>query len=184
MTTSDVNTTQLREPDPIAADAYVDGGGKVIPIPPKGVYTLVTDPQIEWGATSDGYLQATLTHKVQDPGKPWDQHAVRYHRISTKKWPNREGSSMADYIRAHGVPTLPTSNAQYQATVQALAGRPFEAGIDWEIYNSALNLNLKGMDAFPTLPSGEKQDWVSNPVEAGKKVYARARVTYTISKVK
>jgi hypothetical protein len=180
---ADVNTTDLREPDPIAADGYVDGGGKVIPIPPKGTYTLTTT-NIEWGADRDGYLQATMTHKVNDAGKAHDQHEVRYHRISTKKWPNREASSMGDYIRAFGVRELPTSNTQYQAVVNSLAGRPFEAGLDWEIYNQEKGVQLKGMDSFPETAGGGRQDWVPDPTEKGKKLYARARVSFTVSKVK
>lgn len=179
---ADVNTTQLREPDPIAADKYVDSG-KIVPIPPKGTYTLTTTG-IEWGATNEGYLQATLTHKVNDPGKAHDGHEVRYHRINTKKWPNREGSSMQDYLRAHGVRDIPTSNLQYQALVNGLAGRSFEAGIDWEIYNTEKGVTLKGMESFPVDASGNRQDWVADPTDAGKKLYARARVSFTVSKVK
>jgi hypothetical protein len=184
MMAADVNTTQLREPDPIGAGEYVDGGGKIAPPPPKGTHNLVATAA-EWGADKEGYLQATLTAKVVAPGLPHDGHEIRYWRISTKRWPNRAGSSMGDFVRAHGVPTLPTDNAGYKAIVESLLNRPFEGGIDWEIYNGGENKNVtvKGMESFPDLPGGGKQDYVVDPAN-GKKVYARARVTFTVSKVK
>ena len=179
---TDVNGVTLREPDPIEAAKYVDGGGKVIAIPPKGVYTLVTTA-LEWGATKDDYLQATLTHVVQAPGQPYDQHEVRYHRVSTKKWPNREGSPIGDYCRAHGLADLPTGNAGYQQTLPALLNRPFEAGLDWEIYNQEKGLDIKGMEAFPDAEGGGKQPWVPDPRETGRRVFARSRVSFMVSKV-
>ncbi|HYE80031.1 MAG TPA: hypothetical protein VEI97_18795 [bacterium] len=179
---TDINTLNLREPDPIAADSYVDGGGsKIVPIPPKGEYTLRT-AAVEWGATREGYLQATLTETVVAPGKPFDGHEVRFDRINTKKWPNREGSSMADYLRAHGIVDLPRDNAGYMATVNALVGRTHEAGGDWEAFKEG-SVNLKGMENFPQGPGGERQDWVPDPSEPGKKLYARFRVSYRKSKV-
>jgi len=177
---ADVNDVQLREPDPIAADAYVDGGSKVVPIPPKGTYTLKTD-SLEWGATKEGYLQATLIEKVVAPGQPFDGHEIRYDRVNTKKWPNREGSSIGDYLRAHGVPTIPGSNEAYRATVNAMVGRSHEAGIDWEVFKSG-GPQVKGMENFPDLGGGKRQDFVADPAD-GKRLYARARVTFRVSKV-
>lgn len=182
---ADVNTMTLREPDPIAAEAYVDGGQTTFkPIPPKGLYTLISKG-VEWGATNEGYLQAVLTHVVQAPGQPYDGHEVRFHRVNTKKWPNREGSSILDYLRAHGVTEIPVgagANERYRALVTALLGRPFQAGLDWEAFLSGV-VEVKGMENFPNTPDGGKQDWVANPAEPGKKVYARARIVYTVSQV-
>jgi hypothetical protein len=180
----DVNTLTLREPDPIATEKYVDAGKTVIPIPPRGTYTLQCVKVDKWEATADQYLQAILTHKVVSPGSPWDGHDIRFHRINTKKWPNREGSSMADYLRAHGVPTLPTNNAGYQAAVDALVGRSFEAGTDWEIYSTEHNVKLKGMENFPKGQDGQPQPFTASATTPDKRVYANARIIFLVSKVK
>lgn len=180
---ADVNMTELREPDPIAADKYVDGGKGFVPNPPKGVYTLITTA-VEWGSSKDNYLQGTLTHKVQAPGEVYDGHEIRFHRISTKRWPNREGSSMGDYTRGHAVPTIPPNNAGWMALVDGLVGRPFEAGVDWKAYDAATGTDIKGQEAFPDLPSGKKQDFILvGSGEGAVKVYARTEVKFIVSKV-
>lgn len=177
---TDINTLDLKQPDPIDAAQYADGGGKVIPIPPKGTYNLRIN-DVEWGGTKDGYLQATLTETVVDPGKPWDGHEVRYDRVNTKRWPNRERSSIGDLIRACGVPQLPTGNDGYIQVVNALKGRTYEAGLDWEVYKSG-GPQLKGMEAFPEGPGGTKQDFIYD-ADGTTKLYARARVVFRVSKV-
>jgi len=172
-------TQTIRPPDPIQWDKYSDGGaGKVLP--PKGEYTL-TPTKLEVGRTSEGYLQVIVDVTVTDPGKPWDGFLSRFNRFNTKKWPNREGNGLGDYLRAHGIAGPLETDAQYEAAAQATLNRPFRGVLDWEIYDSATGFKLKGYENFPTDAQGQKVSRVNNN---GTTHFANVRVKYPVSALK
>lgn len=123
---ADVN--QAKAPDAIDWSNYSDGK-TIIPAPLAGEVGLQTT-KVDWGTTRDGYLQAVLSVKVIAPGKDGDGHEAGFIRVSTKKWPNRNGSPMGDYLRAHGVAAAPTTNEEYTSLVNATIGRAADAAVD------------------------------------------------------
>ena len=125
---ADVN--QAKAPDQIDWSDYNDGGGKGFVAPPLAGEVGLQTTAIEWGTTKDDYLQATLTVKVVAPGQEGDGHEARFIKLSTKKWPNRNGSPMGDYLRAHGITSAPTTNAEYQSLVNATKDRVAMAAVN------------------------------------------------------
>lgn len=129
---ADVN--QAKAPDAIDWSNY-DSGGKTITPPPLAGDVGLQTTKVEWGTTKDGYLQAMLSVKVIAPGKEGDGHEANFIRLSTKKWANRNGNPMADYLRAHGIEAAPQTNEDYQQLVNATVGRMAEAAVDRRGYD-------------------------------------------------
>jgi len=130
---ADVNTAKA--PDAIDWANY-DAGKSFVAPPPAGDVSLQTT-KVDWSTTNDDYLLALLSVKVINPGKEGDGHEANFVRLSTKKWANRNGNSMGDYLRAHGVAAAPQTNAEYQSLVNATIGRAAEAAVDRRGYDKA-----------------------------------------------
>jgi hypothetical protein len=158
-----VDDLNLREPDPVEWDSYDEGGGKFKPLAPEGIYTVVEVAQPTIGSR-DGYLSFTLANlKIVDEGPGKDQE-IRFADISTKKWPNRNGSSMGDYLRAHGVVLQgkPT-NDDYKAAVGAVNGRPFKVSVVWNGRCPVCATYFRKADSYPTKDDGTKQSFMDCP---------------------
>jgi len=154
---ADVNDLTVREPDPLEWDQYDDPTvGQRIPLPVKGVYTLIPTEAPKPGMTkADHYLQFELGPLVvQDPGQVWDQHEIRYTRVNAKRWPNKNASGLADYLRSHGYAGRPASNGEYEQAVVAMVNHPCRGLIDWEARCKQCGWRLKGMDKFPKDETG------------------------------
>lgn len=175
---SEINNVQLREPDPIDFDRQTTGTTTVRPkMPPQGEYSLLP-VGCEWGADRSGYLMGTMTFRVIDPNQPHDNYEMRYQRVSTKKWPSRESSSILDYLKAHGITARPSTNAEYQALVSSTLNRPFRAVVDWRAYDKASQETVKGMEQFPKRADGSFQPWITAKGGGDTKVFANVEVKF------
>ena len=160
---TDINSVQLREPDPMDWDHYDSGERKTIVSPPKGNYQVQATEPFEVAATQSGYRMLKFpAFKICKPGDPADGHEVKYTNLSVQKWPKREGSPLGDYLKSHGV-SGQQSNADYVAAAEAVQGRVSEAGVDWRGYCKDCNAQLKGMEKFPTAADGTRQPWFDCP---------------------
>jgi hypothetical protein len=161
-----INDMDLRPPDPVEWEGYEPptestSSGKGFILAPKGIYSLTPQEAPVAGRTKEGYLQYDLGRCVlTDPGQPWDGQAVNFNRINTKKWPNRQGSSILDYLASVGCDQRPSTNEEYDGVMQAYALRPFRARLDWDGYcnprKGGCGASISGMEAFPTTDVGAK----------------------------
>lgn len=179
-------TDNIKPPDPIDWSSYEDGGGGK-PLPPKGEYTLEVSAVTTTAQdgtllrSRDGYLQPVVDLKVVAPGQPHDGFLSRFNRFSTRKWPNKNASGIADYLRGFGFTGPFNTDQDYAAAMQATLGRRVQAMLDWEIYDSASGFSLKGMESFPTDKDGNK---LSKIRHNNQDLYANVRVKYVVSAVK
>lgn len=173
--TPDISQLNLDTPDQIDWDQYQGvGTGTGKPIPAAGTYTVVTPDNIEYDA-KDGKLIAKLDPlKVIGPTNAG--YEVRFTRISTKKYSNRNASPAGDYFKAHGLQTRPASQQDYLDAFQSTLGRPFQVDLDWEAYDKETRETIaKSMADFPDDGQGGKQRFIVNPA-TGNKVWANVRV--------
>lgn len=179
-----VTDTTLRPPDPVDFDKQTTGSGSTRPkMPPQGEFTLLTvdiaaDPNEPKNRSKEGYFQPVLTYKVVDPGQPHDNYEMRYQRLSTKKWPNKESNSALDYLRAHGIDARPTTDAEYASLILQTLNRPFRAMVDWRAYDSATQEKRNGMTSFPQRADGSYQPWFTATGGGDTKVFANAEVKF------
>lgn len=178
--TENINDTNLKPPDPIEGE-YEDGSSGQVILPPRGAYTLLPTAVPEFGATKEGYLQANVTPLVVlDPGKGWDGHEIRFTRVNTKKWPQRNANGFADYLRSHGYQGVPRSNEEYRQAAESLTNHPAHGVVDWECYCKVCRYTLKGMEKFPKRDDGTYVQIINCPncstAEQPVRLFANARV--------
>lgn len=168
---AELNGVELREPDPLKWDEYAgttaspQGDAKPrFVLAPKGVYTVLAKDRPTKGATREGYLQYELGNLILSaPGQPYDNQEIRYTRVNTKRWPNREASSLADYLVAHGDQTKPNTNAEYEAAVERVWATPAQVRVNWRGRCKSCGFEIKGYDDFPTRDDGSKASIVDCP---------------------
>ena len=178
--------SEVKAPDPIDWGTYEDGGtGK--PLPPKGEHTIeivsvtTRGPDGQFLRTLKGYLNPQVDFRVKAPGQSHDGFLSRFNRFNTQKWPNKNASGAADYLRGFGFTGPFTTDEEYATAFEATKGRQTQAGLDWEIYADSGAVNIKGMESFPTGADGKKQSKITS---GGQTHYANVRVKYLISQVK
>lgn len=181
---SDTNVN-AKAPDPVDWAAYEDGGaGK--PLPPAGEYELevvevkTTDDKGQHLRARSGYLQPIVDVKVIAPGAPHDGYLSRFNRFNTKKWSNRMGNPLADYLRGFGMTGPFNTDQDYIAGATATKGRRFRATLDWEAYDSATGLDVKGMDNFPLINDVRQ----TKIIKDGQTHFANVRIKFVRSAVK
>ena len=187
---ADVAQTNLVELDPLNWDEYKDSsdlGSKYAP-PSEGKYfataPIITDSNFT--ATREGYLKCNLEpFKVLNPGKEGDGYEVKYQSLSAKKYKNREGSQMADFLRACGVAARPATNDQMRTALKMCSGRRFQFGLVWEAYNKITQESTSGMENFPIDPQDPTKhlSYINDPYEQGKRWFANGRVKYFVSAI-
>lgn len=169
---SDISQLALNEPDQLDWDGYQTAGvGK--PIPPAGTYTGVAPEKFEYQA-KDGKLVAIID-PIKIVGPSNSGYELRFTRVSTKKYSNRNASPAGDYLKSQGVLSRPGTNQDYVDAIEATANRPFQFDLDWEAYDKEDGWQLSGMENFPDNGTGGRVTYVTNP-NTGNKVYARARI--------
>lgn len=184
---ADVAQTQLAAFDIIDFDHYSDMGTSYAP-PPEGVYTgkapIITDEA--FGVTAEGYLKVTVDPiEIVTPG-PGQGYKVRFTRLSAKKYKNREGSQVADYLRACGIAARPKNNDELKAALKMTSGRTMNFSLIWEAFNKETKETTSGWENFPPDPANPAQrlTYVPDQFDENKKWYANGRVKYFVSAVK
>jgi len=171
---TDISQLNLQEPDQIDWAGYQlqsTGGGKAIP--PAGTYQGAAPSTFDY-QDKDGKL-VVLMDPITILGPTNAGYALRFTRVSTKKYSNRNASPAGDYLKAQGVPSQPRTNQDYVDAVESTAGRPFQFDLDWEAWDKETQETLaKGMDAFPDNATGGKQPFIVTA--DGRKVWANARI--------
>lgn len=193
---ADVAQVSLIEPEQIDFDKYQDGGGGNYTPPAEGKYvgkapvikddgTLNLSDTNDFTVTQEGYLSVRL-----DPIELLDSSAkgykVRFTKLSAKKYKNREGSQMLDFLRSCGIAARPKSNAELRAALKMASGRTFTFGLQWEAYNKDTKERTRGWDNFPPNPQNpaEKLPYLVDEFDPTKKWYANGQVRYFVSAVK
>jgi len=83
---------------------------------------------------------------------------IKYFTQSVKKFTNRttgkvlEVNGVSKLLRAAGFAGKPNTNAEYEAAVKAIAGRPISLIIDWRAYNKDTSEEVRGYANFPDDP--------------------------------
>jgi hypothetical protein len=180
---ADVAQMDLVEPDQISFDKYEDGGPKNFGPPPEGRYfarvPLIPagdDPEV-FQKTQQNYLKIKIDPlEIIDGG-----YKVRFTTLSAKKYSNREGNQILDFIHACGLDLRPQTNEDYKNAVRQCSGRTCQFGLVWEAYNKNDQTSTKGAKNFPVGEDGKPQSWLPDPYEDGKKIYANGRVAYWVS---
>ena len=152
---------------PLDDERYADA--KPFQLPIKGRYTLrarESFPQEAFGSTKNGDLSATIDPVIVGPKHEGFQ--LRFTRVSAKPYGSDENgkpkvSQMGLYLRACGIKETISSPQQMANTVEATAGRIFEAELDWRAYNKATGKSLKGMKNFPSDGNGGYQSYFIDP---------------------
>lgn len=180
---ADVAQLNLVEPDQIDFDKYEDGGGKSYGPPAEGRYFAkvplipVSDDPAVFQSTREGYLKI----KVDPLAVVGTEYNVRFTTLSAKKYSNREGNQILDFIHACGLDLRPKTNEEYKQAVRLCSGKTAQFGLIWEAYNKDTEETTKGAKNFPVGNDGKPQSWLQDPYDSNKKIYANGRVQYWIS---
>lgn len=170
----DISQLNLNEPDQVDWAAYQTasaGSGK--PLPPAGTYTGVAE-KFEY-QSKDGKL-VVLADPIKIVAPTNAGYDLRFTRISSKKYSNRNASPLGDYLKAQASLAQPRSNQDYVDAVEQTVGRPFQFQLDWEAYDKETGETLaRTMADFPDDGQGGKQRFITNPA-TGNKVWANARI--------
>lgn len=161
---SDINQTNLKEPERTDWDTAYSGSKYSAPPPALGqdgkpivYYGKVSEAKQVEG--DEGYLNYQLdlafTNGVEGRLRCWASARPFMRRNAegtlepVKGNPNKLGS----FLRAAGLQTKPQSNAEYQASVKAVNGRAIPFTIDWEAKDRVTGEVVKGYLAFPVDPT-------------------------------
>jgi len=165
--------------DPIDMASYEDGGKSFVSLPPEGKYMgqapVITDES--FGLTNAGHRKVTLDPItiVSDEGKGYQ---IRFTRLSAKKYSNRNGSQVLDFLRACGINAPINSDEEMKAYLKMCSGRTFQFALQWEGYDkNDPNRDLRGADKFGG------QTFVMSDVDPEQKIYANGKVRFFISAV-
>jgi hypothetical protein len=172
---ADISQLNLKEPDPVDWADYAPASSGPQAPPPAGTYTVVAPDKFSYGANAEGRLVVTVDPlKIVGPTNV--DKVVRFTRVSSKKYSNRNASPVGDYLRAHGIQLQGNpSNQDIADAVEQTAGRPFTIDLDWEGYDKEAGETVyRTMDEFPDDGKGGKQFIVKTPT--GGTVRANARV--------
>lgn len=185
---ADVAQTNLIEPDEIDFENYQEGGGgQSFAPPPEGKY-LGKAPIFtadSFGATQAGYLKVAID-PIEIVGPTGQGYKLKYSSLSAKKYSNREGNQIIDFLRACGSPTRPKTNDEYKSAVKLCSGKVFEFGLVWEAYNKDTKETTKGEQNFPPDPQdpSKRQSWVKDEFDEKKRWFANGKVKYYVSAIK
>ncbi len=187
MATADVAQLNLVPLTEIDFANYKDGGtGMSYAPPPEGKYVgkvgVIDDAC--FGATKAGLLKVTLPEVELITSGLGQGYKIRFTSLSSKKYSNREGSQMMDFLRACGIAAKPKTNEELIAATKMASGRTFQFVLIWEAYNKDTQETTSGQENFPFLADGiTRQSFIVDPYDSTKKWYANGKIKYTISAV-
>lgn len=194
---ADVGQFALLEPEAIDYENESTGGGGQNYAPPvEGRYTgkapffkdngsgQIT-PDNHFGATQAGYLKVAV-EPIEIVGPTGQGYNIRFSSLSAKKYSNREGNQIIDFLRACGNPARPKTNDEYKSAVKMCSGKLFDFALVWEAYNKDTQETTKGEQNFPPDPqdSTKHQPWIQDAFDSKKRWFANGKVKYYISAIK
>lgn len=193
---ADIAQMELTEPDPIDFEKYQDGStGQSYAPPPEGQYvakapifrdngTTTIGPDNSFGATKAGYLKVAID-PIEIVGPTNEGYKVRFASLSAKKYSNREGNQILDFLRACGLPIRPKTNDEYKSAIKMASGKVFKFGLVWEAYIKDTEQTIKGQDNFPLDPQDptKRLSYVVDEFDPKKKHYANGKVKYYVSAI-
>jgi hypothetical protein len=163
---------------------YQDGGKNFVSLPPEGKYIgqapVITDES--FGLTRENYLKLTIDPITivgdSNGGGTGKDYKVRFTRLSAKKYSNRNGSQVMDYLRACGFDVKPNSPDELKQYLKMTSGKTFQFALQWEGYDkNDPERDLRGADKFGG------NTWVASEIDPEQKVYANGKVRFFISAV-
>lgn len=180
--TADVAQLNLTPLNAIDYSNYKDGAAGSAP-PPEGKYfgRVGTIEESNFGATKEGNLKITLPDVELVNNAEGNGYKIRFASLSSKKYKNREGSQMADFLRACGIPVQPKTNEEMKAAFKMASNRQFQFQGVWEAYNKDTQTNISGEASFPLGADGKRQSFIIDEFDPSKKWYANLKIKYTIS---
>ena len=183
----DISGLQLRDLNPDERVDFTKGyetGGEFQPPPPEGQYIIQTT-KLKGAQHKEGFLAVDFEGVIaKDANKTGGGYRVFQSTVSIKKYKNRNGSPVDDYLHAHGITfTSPPSIQDYTQALNATEGRYAPANLSWEGYCKDCDETIKGEDSFPVNPDGTRAYRRACP-HCKKDVLARARINRWVSTVK
>lgn len=161
--------------------------------PNKGWYTLRTSTEFTPESFAPNKAGTALTFQI-DPtivGPTNEGYQLKFNsgRISAKTYQRtdksgqtRTVSQLSDYLKAAGYTGTVPGDAQEQANlVESMAGKTFDALLDWRAYDPSTGTETSGMENFPSdgqgghvpyLLSETQTDEQGNP----KKIWANLEI--------
>lgn len=140
-------------------------------LPPKGVYVLQNPdsfPEAAFSATKTGSIQVQIDPTIVGPRN--EGFTVKFVKVSAKVF-DRNGkkvSQLGDFLKACGFSGSLSTIEDIGNAMDSVAGRTYQAKLDWRSYNKRTGWTLEGMERFPKLADGTYQSWVIDPTEVGK----------------
>jgi hypothetical protein len=190
----DISGLQLRDLNPDERVDYTKGyeaAGEFQPPPPEGQYILQTTAvKAAKTPNKEGFLAVDIEASVApDVNKAGVGYRIFQSSASVKKYKNRNGSPVDDYLRSHGITltfpagtTTPVMNAETAQALSATEGRFAPVNLSWEGYCKDCDEAIKGEDSFPKNQDGSRS-YRKPCAHCKKDVLARARVSRWVSTV-
>ena len=145
--------------------------------PNRGWYTLRTTDAFAPESFVPNKAGTALTFQI-DPtvvGPTSEGYQLKFNsgRISAKTYQRTDKagrsvtvSQLSDFLKAAGYSGVVPGDAQSQADlVESMAGKSFEALLDWRAWDPAAQREISGMENFPTDGNGGYQPYVFSDTE-------------------
>ncbi len=133
-----------------------------------------------FGRTAEGYLKVELP-EIEILDQAANGYKVKYTRLSSKKYSNRNGSQVMDFLRACGMDVRPKTEAELRAALKLTAGRPFQFQLVWEAYNKDTQETISGAANFPKDGNNQPQPFIRDEYDTSKRWFANGKVRYFVS---
>lgn len=170
---SDIGNYNIQPTEPVdTTSAYPAQMPKASRFPNRGWYTLRTAESFSPESFTPNKAGTALTFQI-DPivvGPTNEGYQLKFSsgRISAKTYSRtskdgatRTVSQLSDFLKAAGYQGVVPGDAQSQANlVESMAGKPFEALLDWRAYNPDTKAEIKGMENFPSDGAGGNLPYV------------------------
>lgn len=192
MPMADVVQDNLVPFDAIDFDNYSEGGGGKSYAPPAegryfGKVPMITDEMLV--RTKAGYRSVKIDPievlATGDGTALPEPYNVRFTSLSAKKYSNREGSQIMDFLRACGIDARPRTEAELDAAIKTASGRTFQFQLIWEAYNKDSQENTQGYENFPVDPQNPEKrlPYIVDQYDTTKRWWANGKIKYFVSAV-
>ena len=159
-----------------------EAGGEFQAPPPEGGYlvqTVSAKLKAHKGTLAFDFVGQIVTNAKGE--KVGEGYKVFASSVSIKKYKNRNGSPVGDYLAAHGIQFVTEPNEQdYANAITATVGRTAPFTGKWEGFCGDCEETVEGQSSFPLNPDGTRSYKRGCP-QCKKDVYARLRVSRWVS---